>query len=142
MSVRVRRIYESPVPGDGYRVLIDRVWPRGIRKEAARLDEWCRELAVSTDLRRWFGHDPTKWAEFQARYRAELQQPERRAALHALADRARHETVILLYGARDEQHNNAVVLAAVLNELAEQLPPSADAGQSRPASARTTHGSA
>src|SRR5690242_4056496 len=85
MAVRIRRVYEPPAPDDGYRVLIDGVWPRGVRKDAARLDEWARALAVSAPLRRWFGHDPAKWDEFRARYRAELATPERRAALAALA---------------------------------------------------------
>jgi uncharacterized protein YeaO (DUF488 family) len=117
MSVHIRRIYEPPTLKDGYRVLIDRVWPRGVTKQEARLDEWARNLAVSTDLRRWFGHDPAKWDEFRRRYRAELLAPEHRAALDALARRARHETVTIVYGTRDEQHNNAVALADVLQEL-------------------------
>ena len=116
MSLRIRRVYEPPTPTDGYRVLIDRIWPRGITKEKARLDEWARDLAVSTDLRRWFGHDSAKWDEFRRRYRAELLAPEHRSALDALARRARHETVTIVYGARDEQHNNAVALAEVLHE--------------------------
>ncbi|HZS01149.1 MAG TPA: DUF488 family protein [Chloroflexota bacterium] len=117
MPVQIRRAYEPPTATDGYRVLIDRVWPRGITKEEARLDEWARDLAVPTDLRRWFGHDPAKWDEFRRRYRAMLLAPERRGALDALAERARHGTVTIVYGARDEQHNNAVVLAEVLHEL-------------------------
>jgi uncharacterized protein YeaO (DUF488 family) len=118
MAVRIRRVYEPPTPGDGYRVLIDRVWPRGVSKQEAQLDQWARDLAVSTELRRWFGHDPAKWDEFRRRYRTELLTPEHRAALDALAERARHGTVTILYGARDEQHNNAVVLADVLRERA------------------------
>jgi len=118
MAVRIRRVYEPPTPEDGHRVLIDRVWPRGVSKQEAQLDEWTRDLAVSTELRRWFGHDPAKWDEFRRRYRAELLTPEHRAALDALAERARHGTVTIVYGARDEQHNNAVVLADVLRELA------------------------
>jgi uncharacterized protein YeaO (DUF488 family) len=121
MSVRIRRVYEPPTPTDGYRVLIDRIWPRGITKEKARLDEWARELAVSTDLRRWFGHDPAKWDEFRRRYRAELLAPEHRAALNALARRARHGTVTIVYGARDEPHNNAVALADVLHERGDAV---------------------
>jgi uncharacterized protein YeaO (DUF488 family) len=118
MAVRMRRVYEPPAPDDGYRVLIDGLWPRGVRKAEARLDAWARELAVSPALRRWFGHDPARWAEFRARYRRELLAPERRAALEALAQRARAGTVTLVYGARDPQHNNAVVLAELLTELA------------------------
>ncbi|HEY7059958.1 MAG TPA: DUF488 family protein [Chloroflexota bacterium] len=116
MTIRIRRIYEPPAPDDGYRVLIDGIWPRGVRKDAARLDEWARELAVSTPLRRWFGHDPAKWDEFRKRYRAELAAPERQAALAALARRAKDGTVTILYGAHDTEHNNAVVLAEALRE--------------------------
>ena len=114
MSVHIRRIYEPPTLKDGYRVLIDRVWPRGVTKQEARLDEWARNLAASTDLRRWFGHDPAKWDEFRRRYHAELLAPDRSAALEALAQRARQGTITIVYGARDEQHNNAVALAEVL----------------------------
>jgi uncharacterized protein YeaO (DUF488 family) len=117
MAIQVRRVYDPPTPGDGYRVLIDRIWPRGLRKAQARLDAWPKELAVSADLRRWFGHDPERWGEFRQRYRDELYTPERRAALQALAQRAREGPVTILYGARDTEHNNAVVLAEVLNEL-------------------------
>jgi uncharacterized protein YeaO (DUF488 family) len=101
---------------DGYRVLIDRVWPRGLRKEQAQLDAWPKELAVSSELRRWFGHDPARWDEFRQRYRNELRAPELRSRLRELAERARQGTVTILYGARDTEHNNAVVLAEVLND--------------------------
>jgi uncharacterized protein YeaO (DUF488 family) len=117
MAVRIRRAYEPPTAADGYRVLIDRVWPRGVTQAEARLDEWARDLAVSPALRRWFGHDPARWEEFRRRYRAELLAPERRAALEALARRGREGTLTLVFGARDEQHNNAVVLAELLREL-------------------------
>jgi uncharacterized protein YeaO (DUF488 family) len=116
MAIQMRRVYDPPEPNDGYRVLIDGLWPRGMTKEAAHLDEWARDLAVSTPLRRWFGHDPAKWDEFRRRYRAELLVPAHRAALDVLARRARHGTVTIVYGARDEQHNNAVVLTEVLQE--------------------------
>jgi uncharacterized protein YeaO (DUF488 family) len=101
---------------DGYRVLIDRVWPRGLRKEQAQLDAWPKELAVSSELRRWFGHDPARWDEFRQRYRNELRAPAQRSRLRELAERARQGTVTILYGARDTEHNNAVVLAEVLND--------------------------
>ena len=116
MPIRTRRVYESPTREDGYRILIDRIWPRGVSKEEAKLDEWARELAVSPELRRWFGHDPAKWNEFRDRYRAELLAPEHRAALEALALRAQSGPVTIVYGARDEQHNNAVALAEVLQQ--------------------------
>ena len=117
MGIQVRRVYDPPEPSDGYRVLIDGIWPRGISKEAAHLDDWARELAVSPSLRRWFKHDPAKWEEFRRRYRAELLAPEHHAALDALAQRVRHGTLTLVYGAHDRQHNNAVVLAEVLGDL-------------------------
>jgi uncharacterized protein YeaO (DUF488 family) len=116
MAIQMRRVYEPPAPNDGYRVLIDRVWPRGVSKEEAQLDGWLKEVAVSSDLRRWFGHDPARWAEFRERYRNELRAPERRACLAELAERARTGPVTIVYGARDTKHNNAVVLAEVLDE--------------------------
>jgi uncharacterized protein YeaO (DUF488 family) len=123
MAIQVRRAYDPPEPGDGYRVLIDGIWPRGITKQAAHLDTWARDLAVSPALRRWFGHDPARWDEFRGRYRAELLTPERRATLTDLAQRAASGTVTLVYGAHDRQHNNAVVLAEVLDELAAERAP-------------------
>ncbi len=112
--VRVRRVYEPPEPQDGLRVLVDRLWPRGLRKEAARVDLWARDLAPSDALRRWFGHDPARWEEFRRRYREELRRPEVQGALDDLAERARQGTVTLLFAARDPHRNNAVVLAEVL----------------------------
>lgn len=114
--LRVRRVYEPPEPQDGFRVLVDRLWPRGLSKEAARVDLWARELAPSDRLRRWFGHDPLKWEEFRRRYREELSRSPARELVQQLAERARRGTVTLLFGARDERHNNAVVLAEVLQE--------------------------
>jgi uncharacterized protein YeaO (DUF488 family) len=110
--VRTKRVYEDPGPQDGYRVLIDRVWPRGISRERARLDEWARELAPSDELRKWFAHRPERFAEFRNRYRAELQQQTEKIA--ELRRRARSGRVTVVYGARDEEHNNAVVLAELL----------------------------
>lgn len=114
--LRVRRVYEPPEPQDGFRVLVDRLWPRALSKEAARVDLWARELAPSDRLRRWFGHDPVKWEEFRRRYREELSRSPARELVQQLAERARHGTVTLVFGARDERHNNAVVLAEVLQE--------------------------
>jgi uncharacterized protein YeaO (DUF488 family) len=114
MDVHVKRIYDESEPSDGYRVLIDHIWPRGVSRERARLDEWARDLAPSDDLRRWFDHDPAKFEEFRARYRDEL--ADQRAALLALAHRASSGPVTLLYAARDRQHNNAVVLAELLRD--------------------------
>ena len=108
MDVRIRRAYDPPGRDDGHRVLIDRIWPRGVRKEELRVDEWARALAPSTRLRQWFGHDPARWEAFRKRYFAEL---DRQAeAVAALAERARRGRVTLVYGAKDEQHNNAVAL--------------------------------
>jgi uncharacterized protein YeaO (DUF488 family) len=112
MSVRLKRAYEQPASSDGYRVLVDRLWPRGVRREEARLDEWAKELAPSATLRRWFAHDPARFAEFRRRYTAELAAHEEK--LGELRRRARNGTLTLVYGARDEEHNDAVVLAELL----------------------------
>ena len=114
MSTRIwlRRAYDPPTRNDGHRVLVDRIWPRGVSKVDARIDDWAREIAPSDDLRRWFDHDPRRWDEFQRRYRAELR--EREQVLDTLARRVDEGRVTLVYGARDEQHNNAVVLRDIL----------------------------
>lgn len=110
--VAVRRIHDPVSDEDGFRVLVDRVWPRGISKQAAALDEWCRELAPSAGLHQWFGHDPERWQGFREAYRDELAQcPE---ALSRLVQRMETNRVTLLYSARDREHNQAVVLAEVL----------------------------
>ncbi len=114
MSVRLLRAYELPGAEDGYRVLVDRVWPRGRTREALRLEAGDRDLGPSNELRHWFGHDPTRWAEFRARYREELGKPAQAAMLDDLAERARRGTVTLVYGARDEEHNQARVIAEEL----------------------------
>lgn len=113
-EIRVRRAYECPEKDDGHRVLIDHVWPRGISKEKAKLDEWAKELAPSGELRKWFDHDPERFEEFRRRYRAELE--ERGEKLEELRDRAKSGPVTIVFAARDEQHNNAVVLAELLRE--------------------------
>jgi uncharacterized protein YeaO (DUF488 family) len=112
MAVKTKRIYERPARADGYRVLVDRVWPRGLSKDAARVDQWLKELSPSTELRRWFGHDPDKFEAFRRRYSKELRGHDEE--LEELRKRARKGTVTLLFGARDTDHNNAVVLADVL----------------------------
>jgi uncharacterized protein YeaO (DUF488 family) len=117
MAVRLKRAYDPPEPADGYRVLVDRLWPRGVSKDEAHLDEWARELAPSSGLRTWFGHDPEKFEEFRRRYRDELAAHEEK--LHELRRRARGGTVTLVYAARDTEHNDAVVLA----ELLRRAPP-------------------
>ena len=111
--VRIKRVYEKPAKGDGYRVLVDRLWPHGLTKDAARVDFWMKEAAPSEPLRKWFSHDPKKWPEFQKRYRAELaNHPAEIAALKRLEKQ--NGTVTLLFGAKDEKHNHAVVLGQVL----------------------------
>jgi len=112
MDVRLKRAYDDVAATDGYRVLIDRIWPRGVTREHARLDEWARELAPSSDLRRWFGHEPAKFEEFARRYADELAAHE--DELGELRRRAREGTLTLVYGARDTEHNDAVVLAEIL----------------------------
>ncbi|MCZ7595855.1 MAG: DUF488 domain-containing protein [Hyphomicrobium sp.] len=110
--VQVKRVYEPAARSDGFRVLVDRLWPRGLTKDRAALDLWLKEIAPSTELRRWFGHDPKRWRQFQARYRAELL--EHGAELALLRSRARKGPVTLLFGARDVEHNEAVVLKKML----------------------------
>lgn len=112
MEVRLKRAYEPPAASDGYRVLVDRLWPRGVRREEARLDEWARELAPSAELRRWFGHDPERFEEFRRRYAEELAGQEEK--LRELRRRAREGALTLVYSARDVEHNDAVVLAEIL----------------------------
>jgi uncharacterized protein YeaO (DUF488 family) len=114
MSIHLQRAYDDPRPGDGYRVLVDRVWPRGRSRETLRLDEWASDLGPSAELRRWFGHDPARWEAFRERYREELAAPDRQARLAALAERAGAGTLTLVYGARDEEHNQARVIAEEL----------------------------
>lgn len=108
--VRIKRAYEEPGRSDGYRVLVDRLWPRGVRKEALGLDLWAKDLAPSPDLRRWFGHDPGRFPALARRYQAELRSARAQALLADLRRRAAHGNVTLVYGARDEEHNDAVVL--------------------------------
>lgn len=111
-NVRLKRAYEPAAADDGTRVLVDRLWPRGVSKDAAAIDLWVKELAPSTELRKWFAHDPARWSEFQDRYAAEVRgQPE---AFKQLRDLARERTVTLVYAAHDEQHNDAVVLRSLV----------------------------
>jgi len=113
--IRIKRVYEPPAPGDGFRVLVDRLWPRGLTKEAATLDLWLKEIAPSHDLRKWFHADPGRWAEFQTRYLTELETPEPAAALARLRKLAREQkTLTLLFGSRDETQNHAALLRELL----------------------------
>ena len=108
MNIELKRIYEPYSKEDGYRILVDRLWPRGFTKEKAALDLWLKEIAPSTELRKWFGHDPEKWKEFQKKYRIELKQ--NKEALDRLMDYIKKGKVTLLYGAKDEEHNEAQVI--------------------------------
>jgi uncharacterized protein YeaO (DUF488 family) len=119
-NVRLKRAYEPPEKEDGARILVDRLWPRGVSKEEAKLDEWIKEIAPSTELRTWFGHDPRRWDEFRKRYRAEL--AEHTEVLKDLRRRARKGPITLVYSARDEIHNDAVVLRNVILGRAEKEP--------------------
>lgn len=111
MDVRVRRIYDEAAEADGRRVLVDRIWPRGVTKAGAGLDEWCKQVAPSTELRRWYGHDPAKFDEFTRRYELELAEPERAAAVRRLRDLAGNRPLTLLTATRDPSISAAAVLA-------------------------------
>ena len=112
--VRLKRVYEEPSARDGFRVLVDRLWPRGLTKRRAAVNLWLKNVAPSTKLRKWFGHDPAKWKVFQNRYRTELK--EHKDALSLLKQKSREHTVTLVYGARDKEHNAALVLKVILGE--------------------------
>jgi uncharacterized protein YeaO (DUF488 family) len=113
-NVNVKRIYDPPAPSDGFRVLVDRLWPRGLSKDAAAFDEWMKDIAPSAELRRWFGHDPARWNEFRQRYAEEVGQHQ--DVLDDLRKRARHGPITFVYSARDETHNNAVALRDLILE--------------------------
>ncbi len=113
-EIRIKRVYDSPDAADGTRVLVDRLWPRGLRKQNAELSLWLKEIAPSSELRRWFGHDPARWTEFGRRYRTEL--GHNRAAVERLLDVAGRGRVTLLYGAHDAAHNHALVLSEYIRE--------------------------
>ena len=118
LSVRLKRAYEQPAPEDGTRVLVDRLWPRGLSKEKAAINVWLRDVAPSTPLRQWFGHEVAKWPEFRQRYTRELQSGDAAAALEQLKDLARHGPLTLVFAARDTEHCNAVVLRELLTGAA------------------------
>jgi uncharacterized protein YeaO (DUF488 family) len=113
--VKIKRVYDPPERGDGWRILVDRLWPRGLSRRTAAFDVWMKDLGPSHELRRWFGHDPRRWGEFRRRYMAELH--TKRDALAAIARKASSRTVTLLFGARDPKHNQAVVLKAAIERL-------------------------
>lgn len=112
MAIQVKRAYDPPAPSDGSRVLVDRIWPRGIAKEDLKIDAWLKDVAPSTGLRKWFGHDPDKWDEFRQRYARELE--ERQDAIEQILAKARAGRVTLVFGARDVEHSNAAALKEYL----------------------------
>ncbi|MDQ2866491.1 MAG: DUF488 family protein [Candidatus Eremiobacteraeota bacterium] len=115
MEISLKRAYDKPAESDGYRVLVDRLWPRGVSKDHLRLDLWAKGVSPSTALRQWFGHDPKRWLEFTKRYKVELKEPEARQAVAEIVDAAGRSSVItLIYGAKDTEHNEAVVLRGIL----------------------------
>lgn len=113
MKLNIKRVYDAADPADGTRILVDRLWPRGLTKEKAKVDLWLKEIAPSAGLRKWFGHDPAKWTEFKKRYRAELN--ENTASVSTLKDQIKKGTTTLVYGAKDEEHNDAVLLREYLS---------------------------
>ncbi len=121
--VQIKRAYAEPTPGDGYRVLVDRLWPRGVKKEALRLDLWAKELAPSPALRKWFGHAPARFRDFARRYHVELRHDPARSLLADVSRRAARGTVTLVYGARDEEHNGAVVLRDAIEDALRSRAP-------------------
>jgi uncharacterized protein YeaO (DUF488 family) len=112
VNIQLKRVYQAASPGDGYRLLVDCIWPRGLGKQEARIDDWMKEIAPSTELRKWFGHEPAKWAEFRRRYFAELS--DRPDLVERLVEMARGAPLTLVYSAKDEEHNNAVALREYL----------------------------
>ena len=112
MNIKMKRVYEEPAASDGSRILVDRLWPRGLTKEKAHVDLWLKEIAPSTELRQWFGHDPEKWKRFRGRYETELRHNGQ--LIEILTKKAREGTITLIFGARDEKHNEALVLKQFL----------------------------
>ena len=119
--IRIKRVYDAPGKDDGERILVDRLWPRGKTREGAHIGSWIKEIGPSTELRKWFGHDPARWDEFQKRYERELNDPEKQAVLRDLAARSRRGVVTLVFGARDELHNNAMVLKHLIDGIARRV---------------------
>ncbi|GAA4452825.1 DUF488 domain-containing protein [Novipirellula rosea] len=116
-TIEIARVYDSPKSAKGYRVLVDRLWPRGVKKEDLKLDDWLKEIAPSDKLRKWFDHDVDKWDEFRERYKKELK--ANRDLINSLLETAEKQSVVLLYAAKDEAHNNAVVLKEFLEQTRE-----------------------
>jgi uncharacterized protein YeaO (DUF488 family) len=117
-TIKLKRAYEEPSAQDGTRILVDRLWPRGLKKQEARINHWFKEIAPSPELRKWFAHDPARWSDFRRRYTAELRRHSEQ--IEQLRKLARRGTITLVYGARDEEHNDAVVLRDVLENSAQR----------------------
>jgi len=115
MNIKIKRVYEQPDRKDGERILVDRLWPRGLTKEKAGVDLWLKEIAPSTELRKWFDHDPEKWQRFRRRYETEIRHKD--DLIKVLRQKAREGTITLIYGARDEKHNEALVLKQFLEKM-------------------------
>jgi uncharacterized protein YeaO (DUF488 family) len=129
--LRTRRVYEKRNPGDGKRILVDRLWPRGLKREEAHIDEWMKDLAPSDELRQWFGHEPEKWPEFRRRYTQELISPDKARLLDKVARMAGEGNVTFVYAARDTEHNNAKVLVEIIQSVRStpSLRPASEGGQ-------------
>ncbi len=119
--LKMKRVYDTPGPDDGFRVLVDRIWPRGLRREAAALDAWYKELAPSTELRKWYAHDVEKWPEFQARYQEELKASDAQRLLQTLRERGARDNVTLLYAAHAGDISNAAVLLSLLEKAQPEV---------------------
>jgi uncharacterized protein YeaO (DUF488 family) len=119
--LKVKRAYEKKEPDDGQRILIDRLWPRGVKKSEAEIDEWLKELGPSTQLRKWFAHDPQKWPEFKKRYIAELSDHHIVELLENIAQESLADNVTLIYGAKDTEHNNARVLEELIKKIVKRI---------------------
>jgi uncharacterized protein YeaO (DUF488 family) len=119
VEVLLKRVYEKPETEDGFRVLVDRLWPRGKKKADLRLDAWTKDIAPSTELRKWFGHDPKRWLEFCKRYKNELKNPDVRATIIQIIHAAgKRKAITLVYGAKDMEHNEAIVLQGIFRRIA------------------------
>lgn len=114
MNIKLKRAYDKPSANDGYRILVDRIWPRGVSKEGAKIDEWTKEIAPSNKLRKWFGHDPDKWEEFKKRYFNELKDNE--AMLEGICHKVENQDITLVYSAKDRDFNNAVALKEAIEK--------------------------
>ena len=118
--LKVKRVYEKNEASDGKRILVDRLWPRGLRTEDAAIDEWLKEISPSDELRRWFNHEPEKWQEFKRRYRKELSLPEKKEIVERIAKQATRSDITLVYGAKETEYNNARVLEELIGEVMKE----------------------